>query len=302
MGTRFYILAWRNNLTYQAFKMAPVVYGDLGKSARDVFGKGYHFNLMKLELKTKTAGGVELTTGGTSNSESGKVVGNLETKYKIKEHGLTFTEKWDTDNKLTTVLDVQDKIMKGLKLTLDTSFLPQTGAKSGLVKAEYKHDLLCLNTETDLTLDGPTINGSAVVGHQGWLAGYQMAYDTNKSKLKKNNFALGYSKGDCIIHGNVNDGDVFGASIFQKVNPTLDTAVNVGWVASKNETSFGIGCKYALDGSASIRAKVNNSSHVGLGYQQKLRDGVTLTLSTLIDGKNFQQGGHKVGLALELEA
>merc|ERR1711872_510543 len=272
----FYILAWRNNLTYQAFKMAPVVYGDLGKSARDVFGKGYHFNLMKLEVKTKTASGVEFTTEGTSNSENGKVAGALETKYKFKE--------------------------QGLKLTLDTSFSPQTGAKTGVLKTEYKHDLLTVNTETDLTLDGPTINGSAVVGHQGWLAGYQMAYDTNKSKLKKNNFALGYSKGDCIIHGNVNDGDVFGASIFQKVNPTLDTAVNVGWVASKNETSFGIGCKYALDGSASIRAKVNNSSHVGLGYQQKLRDGVTLTLSTLIDGKNFQQGGHKVGLALELEA
>jgi voltage-dependent anion channel protein 2 len=159
-----------------------------------------------------------------------------------------------------------------------------------------------MNTETDLTLEGPTINGAAVIGHQGWLAGYQMAYDTNKSKLKKNNFALGYSKGDFVLHTNMNDADVFGGSIYQKVNPSLDTAVNVGWVASKNETTFAIGCKYALDDSAFIRAKVNNSSHVGLGYQQKLRDGVTLTLSTLIDGKNFQQGGHKVGLALELEA
>merc|ERR1711997_1274324 len=183
--------------------------------------------------------GVEFTTEGTSNSENGKVAGALETKYKFKEHGLTFTEKWNTDNKLSTKVDLQDKIMKGLKLTLDTSFSPQTGAKTGVLKTEYKHDLLTVNTETDLTLDGPTIN---------------------------------------------------------------DSAVNVGWVASKNETSFGIGCKYALDGSASIRAKVNNSSHVGLGYQQKLRDGITLTLSTLIDGKNFQQGGHKVGLALELEA
>ena len=76
----------------------------------------------------------------------------------------------------------------------------------------------------------------------------------------------------------------------------------LGWTASKSETSFGIGCKYALDKNASLRAKVNNSSQVGLGYQQKLRDGVTLTLSSLIDGKNFQQGGHKLGLALELEA
>ena len=84
------------------------------------------------------------------------------------------------------------KTQIGLKLTLDTSFFPQTGAKNGKVKAEYKHDLVCLNTDVDLNLEGPTVNGCAVIGHQGWLAGYQMAYDTNKSKLKKNNFALGY--------------------------------------------------------------------------------------------------------------
>ena len=30
--------------------------------------------------------------------------------------------------------------------------------------------------------------------------------------------------------------------------------------------------------------------------------GVTVTLSSLIDLKNFNQGGHKLGLALELEA
>ncbi len=29
--------------------------------------------------------------------------------------------------------------------------------------------------------------------------------------------------------------------------------------------------------------------------------GVTLTLSTFIDGKNFKAGGHKIGLSLELE-
>lgn len=49
--------------------------------------------------------------------------------------------------------------------------------------------------------------------------------------------------------------------------------MNLGWTASKNETNFGIGCKYALDKDAWVRAKVNNSSQVGLGYQQRLRDG-----------------------------
>ena len=43
--------------------MAPATYGDLGKTARDVFGKGYHFSLLKLEVKTKTTSGVEFTSG-----------------------------------------------------------------------------------------------------------------------------------------------------------------------------------------------------------------------------------------------
>jgi len=80
--------------------MAPPTYGDLGKSARDVFGKGYHFSLLKLDLKTKTASGVEFSSGGSSNADTGKVTGNLETKYKFKDHGVTFTEKWNTDNQV----------------------------------------------------------------------------------------------------------------------------------------------------------------------------------------------------------
>lgn len=30
--------------------MGPPKYGDLGKQASDVFGKGYHFGLLKLEV------------------------------------------------------------------------------------------------------------------------------------------------------------------------------------------------------------------------------------------------------------
>ena len=37
-------------------------------------------------------------------------------------------------------------------------------------------------------------------------------------------------------------------------------------------------------------------------YTSSLLAGITLTLSTLVDGKNFNAGGHKIGVALELEA
>jgi len=280
--------------------MAPPTYGDLGKQCKDVFGKGYHFGVLKLDVKTKTATGVEFSTGGSSDMDSGKVAGNLETKYKVSDLGLTLTEKWDTNNTLNTKLDVQDKLLPGLKLTLDTNFAPNSGSKSGKLKAEYKHDTACLNADMDMALSA--INASAVVGHKGWLAGYQTSFDIGKSALVKNNFGLGYSAGDFVLHTSVANGAEFGASVYQKVNKGLETGVSLGWSSANSTTTFGIGAKYVLEDGAAVRAKINNKSELGLGYQQKLRDGVTLTLSTLVNTGTFNAGGHRVGLALEMEA
>lgn len=282
--------------------MAPPSYADLGKNARDIFGKGYHFGLWKLDCKTKTSQGVEFSTGGHSDQESGKVFGSLETKYKLKEYGLSFTEKWNTDNTLFTEVTLQDKLLEGLKLTFECGFAPQSGNKSGKIKAAFVHDQVNINADSTIDIKGPLVNAAGVFAYQGFLAGYQTAFDAEKSKLTANNFAFGYSAGDFIIHTNVNDGQEFGGSIYQKCTDKLDTGVQLAWSSGSNATKFGIGCKYNLDKETAVRAKVNNASQIGLGYQQKLREGITLTLSTLIDGKNFSNGGHKVGVALELEA
>ena len=51
----------------------------------------------------------------------------LETKYKCSQTGLTFTEKWSTDNQLATTIELADKPLKGAKLVFDSTFSPQTG-------------------------------------------------------------------------------------------------------------------------------------------------------------------------------
>merc|ERR1712234_89379 len=127
----------------------PPSYSDLGKAAKDLLNKGYNYGSAKLELKTKTANGVGVTAGGSSNLASGKISGNLETKWACKKSGLSVTKKWNTDNVVSSEVSLEDKVAGGLKLTLDSTLAVATGAKS------------------------PLINGSAVVGYQGILAGYQ---------------------------------------------------------------------------------------------------------------------------------
>ncbi|XP_066570260.1 voltage-dependent anion-selective channel protein 3 isoform X1 [Amia ocellicauda] len=280
----------------------PPSYADLGKSAKDIFSKGYGFGVVKLDLKTKSQSGVEFSTSGSSNTDTGKAAGSLETKYNMKDLGLSFKQKWNTDNTLTSEVTLEDQLAKGLKLTFDTSFVPNTGKKSGKLKTGYKRDYVNLGCDIDFDLAGPTVQGAAVLGYQGWLAGYQMAFDTAKSKLAQNNFALGYRAADFQLHTNVNDGTEFGGSIYQRVNEQLETAVMLAWTAGSNNTRFGIAAKYQLDKKSSLSAKVNNASLIGVGYTQTLRPGVKLTLSALIDGKNFSAGGHKVGMGFELEA
>ncbi|MEJ1284954.1 voltage-dependent anion channel 3 [Cricetulus griseus] len=248
-------------------------YCDLGKAAKDVFNKGYGFGMVKIDLRTKSCSGVEFSTSGHAYTDTGKASGNLETKYKVCDYGLTFTQKWNTDNTLGTEVSWENKLADGLKLTLDTIFVPNTGKKSGKLKASFRRDCFSLGSNVDIDFSGPTIYGWAVLAFEGWLAGYQMSFDTAKSKLSQNNFALGYKAEDFQLHTHVNDGTEFGGSIYQKVNEKVETS-----------------------------AKVNNASLIGLGYTQTLRAGVKLTLSALIDGKNFNAGGHKVGLGFELEA
>merc|ERR1719402_1667445 len=96
------------------------------------------------------------------------------------------------------------------------------------------------------------------------------------------------------------DSKVFGGGVYLKNSPKLETGVTLS-TSADGASSFGIGCKYTLGPDASLRAKVDNGIQVGLSYQQKLRAGITLTISTNIDGTKLNESGHKFGLCLEME-
>lgn len=132
---------------------------------------------LKVETTTKS-GDVEFKNNASHNLTSQKLVGNVEVKYKLAEHGkllsslsdslgdarnvqavcakvlsvlglsstaltlgITLTEKWNTDNVLGTVFEVKDQFAKGLKVTLDSSYTPHTAKRSGALKTEWSNDI-----------------------------------------------------------------------------------------------------------------------------------------------------------------
>lgn len=129
-----------------------------------------------------------------------------------------------------------------------------------------------------------------------------MAFDTSKNKLTKTNFAIGYANKDIVLHSNVNDGQVFGASVYHEVRPDVKLGVSINWNSTNNNAQFGIGGVFIVDKDTSLRAKVNNQGLLGLGLTHRLRDGIETTMCANIDTKNFNQGGHKIGFGLSLEA
>lgn len=282
--------------------MAPPAYGDLGKASRDLFSRHYHFGVVKLDLKSRTPTGVEFTVNGLSNNDTGRVASSLETKYNIKSHGVTLKQKWNTDNILTGEATVEDYFVRGLKAGLTTTFAPQSGKRTGKLTCGYKSLFFNLNSDVDLDYTGAVFNGAGVFGYLGWLAGIKMTFDPTKNKLSKSNFALGYQAPEFHVTGHLDDGQEFNCSIYQRLNDELETGIQVAWSSNSNVTKFGLGCHYRLDKDSAIRAKVNSSSQIGVGFVHRLRPGINLTLSAQLDAKNFSQGGHKLGLGLDLEA
>lgn len=258
--------------------------------------------MVKLDLKSKTPTGVEFIVNGVSNNDTGRIASSLETKYNIKTHGVTLKQKWNTDNILISEATAEDYLVRGLKLGLSTTFAPQSGKKTGKVTCGYKSLLLNLNNDVDFDYAGVVFNGSGVFGYQGWLAGMKMTFDPSKNKLSKSNFAVGYQAPEFHVTGHLDDGQEFNCSIYQRLNEDLESGVNVAWSSETNVTKFGLGFHYRIDKDSAIRAKINSSSQIGIGFIHRLRPGINLTMSAQMDAKGFSQGGHKLGLGFDLEA
>jgi len=281
--------------------MAPPSFADLGKEARDLFTKGFHSGLVKLDLKTVADNKVEFKINGSHATTSGKTDAKVEGKFKCKEYGATLTETWDTKNLIGCKVEVEDKLLEGMKVALDSSFHTDSGAKNGSLKTTYKHKSFTGDLESPLQLKAPVLKSTAVFGYDSWLLGGLIHFDCAKSAVAKNELALAYYGGSIKSVVSIKDLSEFGAAVYNKVSDSTEVGVTVGWTAGTTFTKFGVATKHKLDKASHVNVAADNSNNLKIGYTNEVSPGVKLTLSGIFDTKSISGGDHKLGMGVDMD-
>jgi voltage-dependent anion channel protein 2 len=202
---------------------------------------------------------------------------------------------------LDTKIELDNTIANGLKAEVLTQFLPASKGKGAKLNLHFRQPLFHARAFFDL-LKGPSFNGDAVIGHDGFLAGAEVGYDVDGGKITKYSAAVGYSVPEYTAAVTAtNNLSVFATSYYHRVNAQVEAGAKATWDAkSGNASGVGleIASKYKLDSNAFVKAKINNQGIAALAYSQLLRPGVTLGLGASIDTQRLAEPAHKVIIIL----
>ncbi|KAH8289924.1 hypothetical protein KR018_003885 [Drosophila ironensis] len=280
-------------------------YGDLGKLARNLLRRNYHAGIWQFDCKTATSKNIDFLTTGNANQDYSKVFGSFQSTYKMEEHGLTLTERWNSDNWLFGEIMHRDKLAEGLMLAVEAKFQPGENDVDGKFKMTFARDNYHFGADIGLNSEA-LLNCALVVTHNEFLAGVGTQFDIGNTDLKMWKVALGWHNESATVHGELKNGESWLASLFYKLNEKIDIGAEVakaggdGDEEQGNDIQVTLGMIYHLEDSALIRAKISNAVEVGLGYEQKLSEGITASVSALLDGNNIKDGNHKFGVGLSM--
>jgi len=281
----------------------PPSWKDLGKSSNDLLGKDYHFHGASLEVKTQTPSNVAFKVQGTRDSKSDAITGDIEGKWTDKVHGLTLTQTWTTSNVLRNQIELDNLIAKGLKLDLATSLTPDKGSKTAVLNAVYKQSGLHTRAALDV-FKGPTFTADTVLGRDGFLVGAEAAYNVTGGNITRYAAAIGYNAPEyaVTVHG-LNNLKTFSASYYHRVSRDVEAGAKAVYdsKATHGGVALEVGTKAYLDSSAFVKAKINNSGVIALGYTQSLRPGVKASFGLALDTQKLNDTNpvgpaHKVGV------
>lgn len=274
--------------------MAPPKFSDLGKKANGVFKDDYVLGVKQLKISSKALNGASFKVD-TSRADNGSVSASFETKYNFK--GVDIKEKWSSNNNVLTEIAVSNQGIKNTKFTLESNFQPGNGLGPITAKADY----WCDNMYFDAMINNKqTASFNGVYGVKNFLLGASVGLSAEHT-VSSTSVAASLVEKDFIATTSVANADVISGSLFH-FRKGVEGAVALSYKTSSGESTFKVGAKYALDESSFVKAQINlKDLNVGASFVQKLRDGVTLTLSALVNANDFGSKANMLGVGVSFE-
>ncbi|VDP76193.1 unnamed protein product [Echinostoma caproni] len=247
---------------------------DLGKSARELFDKHFKYGLLNFEFKTKTKNDIAVTCGGKHDTKSQQVAGYLESKLKPTK-GVSIKTKVDSNWVVTTDVEVEKKLHKGLSHNAVATVETESGKKSLQLRNKFKHDLVNVGFDMDFNSRYPLVTGSFVVpvpNFEAVVLGAQGVVETEPFKLKKHVYTVGFKQDDLRLTASLIDHANIDLSVYQK-HKDMKMAFKVGWKKETRETSFGAAVQYKLSPKSNVKVRIDHNCIVGVAYKLKLDSG-----------------------------
>ena len=162
--------------------------------------------------------------------------------------GLSLTETWTTSNVLSTKLELDNNLAKGLKAEALADFVPSSQKFGAKVNLYFKQPNFNARAFFDV-LKGPVANVDAVLGRDGFLVGGEAGYDVQKAAITKYSLALGYTAAEYSAAITATSSlSVFAASYYHKVNSQAEAGAKATWDSKgSNNVAMEVAGKYRLD-------------------------------------------------------
>jgi len=276
----------------------PPLHSKLAKSASDLFKKKFEFDS---KISSRNIVNNELTIESSSNlTEKGNFAGNVKTTFKNKDFGEVEGEM-NTSGLLTGSIKAT-KLADNLTVTLSGTERP-----SGKLLAEYQKEHLAVSGQVEHNADTTKLEGTAVVGFDGFSVGGQARYNTATSDVEDYNAGAEYSHDDFTATLVTSDrADKLVASYFHKLknrNPGLKTSVagrfEYDLTKQANNRLLTIGVEHDIDAASNMKAKIDSNGTLSGVIEHRLNNpSVKLAFAAQWAGKNKTTTPERFGVGV----
>jgi len=266
-------------------------FGDIGKQAGDLLGKGFDFK-NTFSFATSAHDGTKINVKSIKDGE--KLSG--EVKFNTPMSGIPVDVTITSAAKVSMSAS-KSGLVDGMKATLAGS-LPDLG--SGKLTLDYSVPHLTTKTVIGLSTS-PSVQVSAATGTKNTIIGVDTTYMTGKG-LTKWAVGAGYFDSDYSAGLVLTDkGDTLKASYAAKLDSTQTAAAEIVRKLNSDKTDFTMGYSKNMDGGAKLKVKLANSGLCNVNYSFSPAAQTTLNLSGQFDTLNMDKNT-KLGMGVDVHA